>query len=102
MPLARLYFGRPRGRDLDAGDSAAHGYLAALRKNGQVHEYFLSDAGGSFQACAEVPRYDALDRRHASSFVREELKKAAEVFGREPGVSFLDRAPPKPTPGWRR
>jgi hypothetical protein len=63
MPLARIRFGRIRKRDLDEAEDAVYGYLYTLRHNGQVHEFFLSSTGGRFQACAEVPRHDSLERR---------------------------------------
>jgi predicted nucleic acid-binding Zn ribbon protein len=101
MPLAHLDFGRPRKRDLHGGDHAAHGYLAALSRNGQVHESFVDDGGGRFQACAEIPRRDALERRHRSSEVRGELKRVVAVFGREPRVTIF--APPsrRRFPSWK-
>jgi len=102
MPLARIRFGRARKRDFDAADHAAHGYLASLLHNGQIHEYFLSSTGGRFQACAEIPRRDSLDWRHCPSRAADDLKKLIEVFGRKPEITLLDRAPAKPSSSWRR
>src|SRR5688572_13832994 len=110
MPIARIRFGRARKHGFDAADNAAHSYLAMLLKNGQIHEYFLSSAGGRFQACAEVPRRDSLDRRYWPSsaagklkkIIEADRKKLIEVFGRKPEITILDTAPAKRPPSWRR
>ncbi len=102
MYIAHLWFGRPRGRDLDAGDSAAHGYLAALLKNGQVCEYMLSSAGTRFQAFVELPRPNALEVRYFSHWVQDGLKTVVQTFGRKPRSQSFDRGERRQFPSWKR
>lgn len=105
--LVELFFRLEAGREPYGAEDALHGFLAALRMNGQVlgRELAVARVEGGYLACLLAPAADSLDLAHANSPVGERWQKLAEaglaaplsrLLGPDPGGEAECRCEPSP------
>ena len=79
---------------------ALEGYLASLAWSGQVHRNYLVSYA-PLAACAELPRYNALQSRFLSKRGRVAVKRLTDLAGSPPAWELIGLPPAGRSPSWR-
>lgn len=80
MYIAEIEFALPKGCDTQDCTSAVQGLLAAWIRNGQVNSQgeLFARKDGRLRTWLTLPEEDALERRHASRWVKQALENLCE------------------------
>lgn len=106
--LAEITFG-PYPDDAESSwcnevDRAVSWFSCCLARCGQIYgEGMQAVVAGELKAYLQLTALDALDEKHASKYVRENLEKLHSLFGRAPEIRLLTpEAQAEPLPDWRQ
>ncbi len=99
--LAKINFGTPLKDPIDA-EEGIDSYLAALLRNGQIHDsYLIRNLAEPLEAYVSIPRPNSLHTKFSSSWVKKTIKCLEKIFGERPTFELLEPSPQKRYPPWQ-
>lgn len=100
--LTKIHFGSPLNVGENDPEEVIDLYLAALLRNGQIHEgYHLRNLALPFEAYVSIPRPNSLYIKFSSPWVAKTLELLKKVFGKTPTFELLEPPQQKRYRSWQ-
>ncbi len=99
--LSKIHLGTPVEVKDDDPEDVIETYLAALHRNGQIHDAtLLRNLALPFEAYVSIPRPNSLHAKFSSPWVSKTIDRLEKVFGQKPTFELLEPPPQKRYPSW--